>query len=220
MAGLSPNIWGPSWWAVLHGLAHNSPASTRPRQWAEFIWNIQHVLPCRVCREHFRGHLAPPDHTPSRILNKLQEDITAGEATELLFRLHNRVRSLAALKSGVPCTRAVTLEELARRQQLKGAPGFSRGELEVVLLTPALSVDLGGTIRPSELRAFYLSLAAVLLTVPATATAGNALRGAIMTHWDPTRVWRSVVQCHKRMFDTESGKQLRARMLAASSTSS
>lgn len=211
MPGLNPKLWGPPWWAVLHGLAHASDTLRSPEPWQNFITSIQHVLPCSACRTDFAEHLSA----------LRSSGIGSDNPAKLMFQLHNRVRSAAAAELGTPCTEAVTFEELQRRQSLKGAPGFSRGELEVVLLSPALCLASGGTIDPEHLKKFYISLGKVLGAVEHTSREGLELtlcaRG-FATGGACGHLWAQVVKCHAAMFrgqDPDDAETLRIRMTAA-----
>jgi hypothetical protein len=63
---MNPNIWGPPMWISLHTITLNYPDNPTPCQQKmirEFFWNLQYVLPCEMCRNHYaemiRTH--PPD---------------------------------------------------------------------------------------------------------------------------------------------------------------
>ena len=57
---LSPNIWGPVFWHTIHITAlgyPNDPSYTQKRAAKEFYESLAHLIPCPVCREHYKQHL-------------------------------------------------------------------------------------------------------------------------------------------------------------------
>jgi len=54
---LPPEIWGPMFWSTLHivSLAYpDEPTYAEKRAAKEFFNALAHLLPCPVCRDHFR----------------------------------------------------------------------------------------------------------------------------------------------------------------------
>lgn len=54
---LSPEVWGPVFWCTLHiiSLAYpDEPTYAEKRSAKDFFNALAHLLPCPVCREHFR----------------------------------------------------------------------------------------------------------------------------------------------------------------------
>lgn len=56
--------WGPLLWTLLHGLAEKAGAPTSPmfaederRAWIHFFKETSDIIPCHVCKEHFRLYL-------------------------------------------------------------------------------------------------------------------------------------------------------------------
>jgi hypothetical protein len=63
---MNPSIWGPPMWISLHTITLNypdNPSQCQQKMIREFFWNLQYVLPCEMCRNHYaemiRTH--PPD---------------------------------------------------------------------------------------------------------------------------------------------------------------
>lgn len=48
------NMWGGSYWYILHLLSFQTDNDKRKNQYKNIIMNFQKVLPCSVCRLHFR----------------------------------------------------------------------------------------------------------------------------------------------------------------------
>ena len=83
---IPPEVWGPIFWATLHitSMAYpDSPSYTEKRAAKEFFNALPHLLPCPVCREHFKEILkAMPVET------WLDNRTTL---TEWVWMAHNRV---------------------------------------------------------------------------------------------------------------------------------
>jgi len=55
-----PSVWGPFFWHTLHIVAlgyPKSPTYTDNRCAKEFYESLAYLLPCSICREHYREHL-------------------------------------------------------------------------------------------------------------------------------------------------------------------
>jgi hypothetical protein len=85
--GLSPLIWGPLMWDMLHSIASTypqTPSMLDKKRYYTFVVSLAHVLPCPSCRNHFRktllGYNFDIAHLESR--DKLMR---------LIFDLHNIV---------------------------------------------------------------------------------------------------------------------------------
>lgn len=54
---MDPNVWGPSFWFVLHTVSFNYPEHPNyviKRTHHDFYRIIQHILPCKACRKHYK----------------------------------------------------------------------------------------------------------------------------------------------------------------------
>jgi hypothetical protein len=83
---MPPEVWGPIFWATFHltSMAYpEQPTYAEKRAAKEFFNAMTHLLPCPVCREHYREILAamPID---SWLDNR-------ASLTEWVWTLHNRV---------------------------------------------------------------------------------------------------------------------------------
>jgi len=64
---LSPNVWGPFFWHTIHIVAlgyPKSPTYTDKKCAKEFFESLAFLIPCAVCREHYRAHLEKNPLTP------------------------------------------------------------------------------------------------------------------------------------------------------------
>ena len=55
-----PSVWGPFFWHTLHIVAlgyPKAPTYTDKRCAKEFYESLAYLLPCSICREHYREHL-------------------------------------------------------------------------------------------------------------------------------------------------------------------
>lgn len=62
-----PIVWGPFFWHTIHIVAlgyPKSPTYTDKKCAKEFYESIAFLLPCAVCREHYRSHLGKNPLTP------------------------------------------------------------------------------------------------------------------------------------------------------------
>lgn len=63
---MNQNIWGPHFWFVLHTITFNYPLKPTyedKKQTLNFLQSLQYILPCSVCRKHYKRHLKtdPPN---------------------------------------------------------------------------------------------------------------------------------------------------------------
>jgi len=57
---INPNIWGKSFWNVIHYITMaypDNPTEEDKQNVSAFIQSLQNVLPCEKCRGHFKSNL-------------------------------------------------------------------------------------------------------------------------------------------------------------------
>lgn len=55
---MDPNKWGPHAWYFIESVFLNIPESqTDMTPYVDFLVSLQHVLPCRLCRENYKDHI-------------------------------------------------------------------------------------------------------------------------------------------------------------------
>ena len=88
-SSIAPEVWGPPFWAAIHLTCLAAPKSfdsTTEVGYRQFFTSLQHVLPCKKCREHLAANLA-----------SLPLDGAFARGRESLFEwsvhLHNRVNA-------------------------------------------------------------------------------------------------------------------------------
>jgi hypothetical protein len=133
MLKIPPPVWGPFFWHTIHIVAigyPTNPSYAHKRAAKEFFEGLQFLLPCEVCRQHYRQHLQKMPITPhldrredlfrwtvelhnevNRALGK--PTLTEGEAIRYYFRIGNRGRS--------PVLTTDDFQESDTRSFIKGA---------------------------------------------------------------------------------------------------
>jgi hypothetical protein len=62
---MNQNLWGPQLWFFLHTISFNYPLEPKnedKEKMVSFLYGLQAVIPCKICRDHFKRNLAesPP----------------------------------------------------------------------------------------------------------------------------------------------------------------
>ena len=55
----NPNVWGPSAWNIIHGLAYiysENPTKKLQKEYKAFFKTLPIILPCEICREHLKEY--------------------------------------------------------------------------------------------------------------------------------------------------------------------
>lgn len=77
-------VWGPHAWHFLHSVAETYDPSKR-KSFLDFVRSLPDLLPCSVCGDHLREHLASMD-----------VEAAAGsrqDVSDFMWDLHNRVNA-------------------------------------------------------------------------------------------------------------------------------
>lgn len=95
--GMLTTVWGPSIWHFLHTMSFNypvKPTEDDKKHYSEFIKSLQHILPCRHCRENivknFKVFPLKPCHMESR-----------ATFSRYVYGLHETVNKMLGKKSGL-----------------------------------------------------------------------------------------------------------------------
>jgi hypothetical protein len=62
-----PTVWGPFFWHTIHIVAigyPKNPTYTDKKSAKEFYESLAFLIPCAVCREHYKEHIAKNPLTP------------------------------------------------------------------------------------------------------------------------------------------------------------
>jgi hypothetical protein len=86
--------WGPLFWKILHGLAELAGKQTNfilrqdeLRFLENFLTSVQPVLPCDICRNHYKSYL---EENPLQLATLPYEQVGLW-VREWLWKLHNRI---------------------------------------------------------------------------------------------------------------------------------
>ena len=58
--GMQTYVWGPPLWTTIHIISFNYPVQPtidNKKQYAAWLWGLEHILPCRACRENFSANM-------------------------------------------------------------------------------------------------------------------------------------------------------------------
>lgn len=102
---MEPKIWGPPFWFIIHTIAFyypEKPSFNEKRHMFEFFQNLQYIIPCQVCRQHYTKHFQEFPVTPF-LDNK-------ANLVSWTVQLHNRVNE----STGKPVK---SVEEVIRHYQ-------------------------------------------------------------------------------------------------------
>ena len=88
--GFLTSIWGPGLWHFLHTISFNYPVKPTRKQkqeYTEFILNVQHVLPCKHCRENFPLNLRKVPLTAHALKNR-------NNFSRWMYRFHKHINEV------------------------------------------------------------------------------------------------------------------------------
>jgi hypothetical protein len=88
-----PSVWGPFFWHTIHIVAigyPKSPTYTDKKCAKEFYESLAYLLPCAICREHYRAHLT--SHPIATFLDSRTDLIN------WTITIHNHVNKLTGKK--------------------------------------------------------------------------------------------------------------------------
>lgn len=96
--GLNREVWGPRFWKILHTLAETSGSQTQTilsndeaDAWIILLKAQQFVMPCTLCKEHYKQWRT--SH-PTEIIRKLAKDARKEFLRQWLWGCHNRVNEM------------------------------------------------------------------------------------------------------------------------------
>jgi hypothetical protein len=95
--GMLTTVWGPSMWHYLHTMSFNYPVQPTPedkKYYKEFMLNLQHVLPCKYCRQNLTNNYKIYPLTASTMASR-------DSFSRYVYKLHEMVNKLLKKKSGL-----------------------------------------------------------------------------------------------------------------------
>jgi hypothetical protein len=84
---MNPNIWGPHAWIFLHSITltyPNHPKKEDRDNYKNFFINLGDILPCSVCREHYKAKL-----TKTPLTNEILD--SRDKLVSWLIDVHNAI---------------------------------------------------------------------------------------------------------------------------------
>ena len=82
---MDSSIWGPHAWFFLHTVTFNYPNNPTPiekAQYYNFFMNLQHILPCELCKKNYPKHIKDYPLKDDALKNKKS-------LTKWLVNVHN-----------------------------------------------------------------------------------------------------------------------------------
>ena len=95
--GMLTAVWGPSLWHYLHMMSFNypmQPTTNDKKHYKDFILNLQHVLPCKYCRDNLKNNFKVHPLKPCHLKNRIAY-------SKYVYKLHEVVNKMLGKKSGL-----------------------------------------------------------------------------------------------------------------------
>ena len=95
--GMLTTVWGPSMWHFLHTMSFNYPVEPTledKTHYKEFILSLQHVLPCKYCRQNLTNNFKIHPLRDSDLANR-------ENFSRYIYNLHEMVNKMLKKKSGL-----------------------------------------------------------------------------------------------------------------------
>jgi hypothetical protein len=95
--GMVTKIWGPAFWHSLHTISFNYPVNPTEQEkvwYRDYILSLQHILPCKYCRQNFTTNLK---QLPLSMCKMKSRDTFS----RYIYDLHELVNKLLKKKSGL-----------------------------------------------------------------------------------------------------------------------
>ena len=95
--GFLTSVWGPPMWHFLHTMSFNypvHPTAADKRNYGAFITGLQHILPCKHCRDNLKTNLK---NDPLRACHLASRDAFS----RYVYELHEIVNKLLGKSSGL-----------------------------------------------------------------------------------------------------------------------
>ena len=95
--GMLTTVWGPSLWHYMHTMSFNypiKPTDKDKKYYKDFIINLQHVLPCKYCRDNLKKNFKAH---PLRMCDMKNRDTYS----RYVYELHETVNKMLGKKSGL-----------------------------------------------------------------------------------------------------------------------
>ena len=95
--GMMTSVWGPPMWHTLHTISFNYPVKPSKEEkdnYYNYFKSLEHVLPCRYCRENYKDNL--------KVLKFGKKHFKDRDSlSKFVYRLHEMVNKNLGKKSGL-----------------------------------------------------------------------------------------------------------------------
>ena len=95
--GMLTAIWGPPMWHTLHTISFNYPVKPSKEQkdnYYQYFLTLQHILPCKYCRENLKKNLK---NKPLQLCDMKNRETYS----RFIYELHERINSQLGKTSGL-----------------------------------------------------------------------------------------------------------------------
>tara|TARA_A100001015_G_C15007366_1_gene721359 strand:- start:1195 stop:1770 length:576 start_codon:yes stop_codon:yes gene_type:complete len=96
--GMMTHVWGPSLWLSIHTMSFNypvKPTAQDKKHYMNFIYSLEHVLPCRYCRENYKKNLVDTKFGLDKMKNR-------ATFSKYVYNLHNHINKMLGKKIKIP----------------------------------------------------------------------------------------------------------------------
>jgi hypothetical protein len=95
--GMLTPVWGPSLWHFLHMMSFNypvNPSKEDKKNYKEYMYNLQHILPCSFCRDNLKKNYKLFPITEKVMKNR-------DSFSRYVYELHEIINKMLGKKSGL-----------------------------------------------------------------------------------------------------------------------
>ena len=95
--GMLTPVWGPSLWHFLHMMSFNypvNPSKEDKKNYKEYMYNLQHILPCSFCRDNLKKNYKLFPITEQVMKNR-------DSFSRYVYELHEIINKMLGKKSGL-----------------------------------------------------------------------------------------------------------------------
>ncbi len=134
--GMLTSIWGPPMWHALHTISFNypvNPSLEQKKNYLAFFKSLQHVLPCRHCRENYKKNIQKIRLNINTMKNRQSLSLW-------LFKLHEEINKNLGKKSGLKYAQVRDRYEAFRSRCLKTKKTKKKPKKEKGCVTPIYGV--------------------------------------------------------------------------------
>lgn len=119
-----PSVWGPFFWHTIHIIAlgyPKNPTYTDKKCAKDFYESLAFLLPCSVCREHYKEHITKKPLTPFLDTRK--------DLLQWTIDIHNEVNKMLGKPEWTMEEVVIYYERLGRRNR---SPVWTREDMKEV----------------------------------------------------------------------------------------